>query len=63
MLFLSLVPSALGAFLSTNELTTTASFKTVFPNFTDVNTITEDSTVNFGTENSTTDNSFLGTLK
>ena len=60
MLLLSLITSALGAFLSTNDFTTTALPTTVAANSTDVHTVPENSTVNFRTENSTIDNNFLG---
>jgi len=62
MLLLSLVSSAFGAFLSTNDFTTTAFPTTVVSNSTDLNTVPENTTMNFKTENSTIDNNFLGML-
>ena len=62
MLLLSLVSSALGAFLSTNDFTTTALPTTLDANFTDLNTVPENTTMNFRTENLTIGNNFLGML-
>ena len=58
MLLLSLISSALGAFLSTNDFTTTALPTTDVTNSTDLNTVPESSTINLRTENSTIDNNF-----
>jgi hypothetical protein len=62
MLLLSLISSALGAFLSTNDFTTTALPTTDDANSTDLNTVPENTTEIFRTENSTIDNNFLGML-